>query len=89
MLLFVLPWETDLRKHLYGFMSENILPVFSSRSFMVSSLIPKSAKPSFITYAMSILSTDSWKRQKRIEFSLLRFLAQQGFLTGPVRGLLG
>ena len=38
--LFLLPWETDLRKH--WCMSENVLPVLSSRSFMVSCLMFKS-----------------------------------------------
>ena len=39
--LFLLPWETDLRKHFVQLMSENVLPMFSS-SFMVSCLIIKS-----------------------------------------------
>ena len=34
MFLCLLTLETDLRKHLY-MMSENVLPTFSSRSFMV------------------------------------------------------
>ena len=41
LLLFLLPWETDLRKHWY-YLCQNVLPVFSSRSFMVSRLIFKS-----------------------------------------------
>ena len=36
-----MPWETDLRK-LVQFMSENVLPMFSSMSFLVSCLIFKS-----------------------------------------------
>ena len=36
LLLFLLLWETDLRKHWYDLCQENALPVFSSRSFMVS-----------------------------------------------------
>ena len=39
LLLFLLPWETDLRI-LLQFMSENVLPIFSS--FMVSCLIFRS-----------------------------------------------
>ena len=35
--LFLLPWETDLRKHLC-YMSEKVLPVFSSRKLMLSCL---------------------------------------------------
>ena len=38
LLLFLLPWETDLRKHWHD-LSENVLPIFSSRSFTVSCLI--------------------------------------------------
>ena len=41
LLLFLLPWDTNLRKHLYSFMSENILPMFYSKSFMVSCLMVK------------------------------------------------
>ena len=37
---FPLPWET--KKILVQFMSENVLPMFSSRSFMVLCLIVKS-----------------------------------------------
>ena len=37
-ILFILSWETDLRKRLAQFMSKNILHEFSSRSFMVSCL---------------------------------------------------
>ena len=36
--LFLLPWETHLRKHWY-YLSENVLSVLSSRSFMVSHLM--------------------------------------------------
>ena len=36
-----MPWETDLKK-LVQFMSENVLPMISSRSFMVSCLMFKS-----------------------------------------------
>ena len=42
LLLFLLPWETDLRKPLVRFVSENVLSMFSSRSFMVSCLLFKS-----------------------------------------------
>ena len=35
-------WVTDLRKYWYDFMSENVLPMSSSRSFMMSCLIFKS-----------------------------------------------
>ena len=35
--LFLLPWETDLRKHRYN-ICQNVLPKFFSRSFMESSL---------------------------------------------------
>ena len=41
LLLFLLLWETDLRKHCYN-LSETVLPMFSSRSFMVTCLIFKS-----------------------------------------------
>jgi len=40
-LLFLLPWETDLKK-LILFMSENVLLMFPSKSLMVSCLIFKS-----------------------------------------------
>ena len=30
-LLFLLPWETDLKKPLLPFMSKNVLPMFTSR----------------------------------------------------------
>ena len=40
-LLFLLPWETDLKK-LILFMPENVLLMFSSKSLMVSCLIFKS-----------------------------------------------
>jgi len=43
-LLFLLPWESDLRKTLLQFVSENVLPVFSSRGFLVSCLIFKTNK---------------------------------------------
>ena len=39
--LFLLPWETHLRKHWY-YLSENVLSVLSSRSFIVSCLMFKS-----------------------------------------------
>ena len=39
--LFLLPWETHPRKHWY-YLSENVLPVLSSRSFTVSCLMFKS-----------------------------------------------
>ena len=39
--LFLLSWETDLKKKLVQFLSEDGLPMFSSRSFMVSCLIVK------------------------------------------------
>ena len=39
LLLFLLPWETDLTKYSLQLMSENVLLMFSSRSFMVSCLI--------------------------------------------------
>ena len=33
---FILPWETDIRKLWYLLlMSENVLPMFSSKSFIV------------------------------------------------------
>ena len=34
--------ETDLRKHWYNFVSENVLPMIPSRSFVVSNLMFKS-----------------------------------------------
>ena len=37
LLLFLLFWETDLRKH--WFMSENVLSVFSTKSFVVYSFV--------------------------------------------------
>ena len=37
LLSFLLPWEIDLRKHWYD-LCQNILPMISSRSFMVSCL---------------------------------------------------
>ena len=39
--LFLLPWESDVRKHLYD-SCENVLPMFSSRSCMRSHLMFKS-----------------------------------------------
>ena len=42
LLLFLLPWETWPRKHLLWLMLENVLALFSSRSFMVSCLTFKS-----------------------------------------------
>ena len=41
MLLFLLPWETDQRKHCYN-LCQNVLPMFSTRNFIVSYLIVKS-----------------------------------------------
>lgn len=38
LLSFLLLWETDVTKHCYG-LCQNVLPVFSSRSFTVSHLI--------------------------------------------------
>ena len=38
LLLFLLPWDTDLGKHWYD-LCQNVLPTFSSRSFMLSCLI--------------------------------------------------
>ena len=36
LILFILPWETDIRKHWYLWLiSENVLPMFSSKSFIV------------------------------------------------------
>jgi len=40
-LLFLLPWKTE-QENISLIMSENVLPIFSSRSFMVSGLILKS-----------------------------------------------
>ena len=37
LLSFLLLWETDVTKHCYG-LCQNVLPVFSSRSFIVSGL---------------------------------------------------
>ena len=42
LLLFLLPWETDLRKHWYDLCQRMFLLMFSSRSLMVSCLIFKS-----------------------------------------------
>ena len=42
LILFLLPWETDLRNHWYNFMSENALLLSSSRVFMVSGRVFKS-----------------------------------------------
>ena len=39
LLSFLLRWETDLRKPWYCFISENVLPIFSFTSFVVSCLI--------------------------------------------------
>ena len=39
--LFLLPWETDLRKHLYGLCQRNVLLMFSPKSFMVSCFMCK------------------------------------------------
>ena len=39
LLLFLLLWETNLGKHLIWFVSQNLLPMYSSKSFMVSCLI--------------------------------------------------
>ena len=50
-LLFLLPWETDLRKWLVWFMSKNVLPMFSPKSFMVSCLRFKS-KPSWLYFCV-------------------------------------
>ena len=41
LLLFLLPWETDRRKHCYD-LCQSVLPMISSRSFMVSCFIFKS-----------------------------------------------
>ena len=41
-LLFLLLWETDLRKHLLRLISEDVLLMFSSGSLMVSRLTFKS-----------------------------------------------
>ena len=38
LLLFLLPWETDLRKHWCN-LRQSVSPMFCSRSFMVSCLI--------------------------------------------------
>ena len=43
LLLFLLPWETDLRKHWYN-LYQNILLMFLSRSFMVLCLVFKSLR---------------------------------------------
>ena len=40
--LFLLPWETDLRKHWYNLCQRKFLPIISSRSFTVSYLMFKS-----------------------------------------------
>ena len=40
--LFLLPWECSLRKTLIQFMLENVLPMYSFRSFMMSCLTFKS-----------------------------------------------
>ena len=41
LLLFLLPWETDLRKYCYN-LCQSVLPMFSYGNFMVSCLIFKS-----------------------------------------------
>ena len=51
--LFLLPWETALRK-LVWFMSEKTLPMFSSRSFMVSCLLFKSLNDSVLIFVYGI-----------------------------------
>ena len=43
LLLFLLLWETDLRKYCHN-LCQNVLPVFSSRSFMASCLMFKFLK---------------------------------------------
>ena len=42
LLIFLLPWESDLEKTFVRLMSENVFPMFSSRSLMVSCLTFKS-----------------------------------------------
>ena len=42
LLLFILPWETELRKHWYDLCQRILLPVFFSRHFIVSCLIFRS-----------------------------------------------
>ena len=40
--LFLLPWETNPKKTLVQFISENVLPMISSRSFMMSCVMFRS-----------------------------------------------
>ena len=42
LVLFLLPWETDPRKHYLLLVSENVLPMICPRSFMVPCLVFKS-----------------------------------------------
>ena len=51
LLLFLLPLETNWpKKTLLQFMPENVLPIFSSRSLMVSCLLVKSLSHSGFTF---------------------------------------
>ena len=52
-LLFLLPWETDLRKYCYN-LSQSVLPTSFSRSFMVSCLIFRSSKHSEFTFVYGV-----------------------------------
>ena len=56
LLLFLLPWETWPKKTLVWLMSENVLPVLSSRRFMVSCLRLKS-KPFWVYFCVRVCSS--------------------------------
>ena len=53
LILFLLPWENNLRKCDW-FMSENVLPMFSSRSFMVACLLFKSCSHFEFTFVYGV-----------------------------------
>ena len=58
-LLFLLPWETDLKK-IDVFMSANVLLMFSSRSLMVLCLIFKSLSLFELTFTCGVMECSNF-----------------------------